>query len=71
LELLGGSASIYKLSEQIAIDLALSDEILDIPDKDGLQSEVDHRAGWARTDLKHVGAVDNTSRGVWTIIESE
>lgn len=28
LELLGGSASIYELSEEIAIDLALSDEIL-------------------------------------------
>lgn len=70
LELLGGSASIYELSEQIAIDLELSDEILDIPHKDGLQSEVDHRAGWARTDLKHVEAVDNTSRGVWTITES-
>lgn len=70
LELLGGSASIYELSEQIAIDLALSDEILDIPHKDGLQSEVDYRAAWARTDLKHIGAVDNTSRGVWTITES-
>lgn len=70
LEVLGGSASIYELSEQIAIDLALSDEILDIPHKDGLKSEVDYRAGWARTDLKHVGAVDNTARGVWTITES-
>ena len=70
LETLGGSASIYELLEQIAIDLALSDEVLDIPHKDGLKSEVDYRAGWARTDLKHVGAVDNTARGVWTITES-
>lgn len=67
--MLGGSASIYELSEQIADDMALSDEVLDIPHKDGLKSEVDHRAGWARTDLKHIGAVDNTSRGVWTVTE--
>ncbi len=70
LEVLGGSASIYELSEQIAIDLALTDEILNIPHKDGLLSEVDHRAGWARTDLKHIGAIENTSRGVWTITKS-
>ncbi len=70
LETLGGSASIYELLEQIATDLELSDEILEIPHKEGLQSEVDHRAGWARTDLKHVGAIENTSRGIWTITES-
>ena len=44
-------------------------EILDIPHKDGPQSEVDYRAGWARTHLKRIGAVDNTLRGIWTITE--
>ncbi len=64
-----GPLSIQELSEQVAADLALSDEILDIPHKDGPQSEVDFRAAWARTHLKLVGAVDNTSRGIWTITE--
>lgn len=64
-----GPLSIQELSEQVAADLALSDEILDIPHKDGPQSEVDYRAAWARTHLKLVGAVDNTSRGIWTITE--
>ena len=63
----GGSASIQELFEQVATDLALPDEILDIPHKDGPQAEVDYRAAWARTHLKFVGAVDNTSRGIWTI----
>ena len=65
----GGSASIQELSEQVATDLALPDEILDVPHKDGPRSEVDYRAAWARTHLKRVGAIDNTSRGIWTITE--
>ena len=65
----GGSASIQELSEQVATDLALPDEILDVPHKDGPQSEVDYRAAWARTHLKLIGAIDNTSRGIWTITE--
>ena len=69
LENRGGSASIRELSEQVATDLALSDEILDIPHKGGPRSEVDYRAAWARTHLKFVSAVENTSRGIWTITE--
>ena len=69
LEKRGGSASILELSDQIAADLALSDETLDILHKDGPRSEVDYRAAWARTSLKFVGAVNNTSRGIWTITE--
>ena len=69
LEARGGSASIQELSEQVATDLALPSEILDVPHKDGPQSEVDYRAAWARTALKFVGAIDNTSRGIWTITE--
>ena len=65
----GGSASIQELSEQLATDLALPDELLDVPHKDGPQSEVDYRAAWARTNLKFVGAIDNTSRGIWTITD--
>lgn len=70
LEKRGDSASILEISEQIATDLKLSDEILDTPHKDSSQSEVTYRAAWARTDLKLVGAVDNTARGIWTITES-
>ena len=67
LEAHGGSASIQELLDYIAKQLALSDEILDIPHKDGPQSKVGNRAGWARTDLKLLGAINRTSQGVWTI----
>ena len=63
----GGSASIHELCEHIAQYLSLSEEILNVPHKNGPRSEVDYRAAWARTYLKYIGAIDNTSRGVWTI----
>ena len=65
----GGSASIHELSSRVAMDMALPDEILDVLHKDGPQTEVDYRAAWARTHLKLVGAIGNTSRGVWTITD--
>ena len=64
-----GSASIQELSEHVAVELALADDILNVPHKNGPRSEVDYRAAWARTSLKLIGAVENPSRGVWTITE--
>ena len=65
----GGSASIQELSGSVVSDLKLTDEVLSTPHKNGPKSEVDYRAAWARTHLKFVGAIDNTTRGVWTISE--
>ena len=65
----GGSASIQELSARVAMDMELPDEVLDVLHTGGPQTEVDYRAAWARTHLKMVGAIDNTSRGVWTITD--
>ena len=66
----GGSASVQELSENVTSELALADEILREPHGSGPKSEVDYRAAWARTHLKRIGAVENTSRGVWAITEA-
>ena len=65
----GGSASIRELEENVASLLRLSDEVLEMPHGAGPQSEVNYRAAWARTHLRLIGAIDNTSRGVWAITE--
>ena len=71
LEALGGSASVREISEELASYLNLPDSILDIPHnpKYGSQSKFDNNAGWARTYLRKIGAVDASSRGVWVITE--
>ena len=65
----GGSASIRELEENVASLLRLSDEVVEMPHGAGPQSEVNYRAAWARTHLILIGAIDNTSRGVWAITE--
>ncbi len=66
----GGSATIQELSEHVAGELDLADQLLNVQHGNGPGSEVDYRAAWARTHLKRIGAVENTSRGVWTITEA-
>ena len=46
----------------MATDLALPDELLDVPHKDGPQSELDYRASWVQTRLKFVGAINKQAR---------
>lgn len=65
----GGSASIQELSEHVARELDLADDVVEILHSDGPQTEVDYRAAWARTNLKWIGAIDNTSRGIWMITD--
>ena len=63
----GGSASIQEILEHVTRDLDLPDDVADIPHGDGPRTEVGYRLAWARTDLKLIGAVDNKTRGIWTI----
>ncbi len=63
----GGSASNQEISEHVTRYLDLPESVSDILHGDGPQTVVDYRLGWARTDLKQVGVVDNKTRGIWTI----
>lgn len=36
---------------------------------DGPQTEIEYRLAWARTYLKGMGLLENSSRGVWSVIE--
>ncbi len=69
LEARGGSARIQELSEQMASDLGLSDEALNVLHSDGRLTAFNYRAAWSRTYLKNAGLIENTSRGVWAITE--
>lgn len=70
LEGLGGSASIREVDDRVATDMDLTEAILDVVHGDGPQSEFAYRCAWARTRLRRIGAVDNSSRGVWAITEA-
>jgi restriction system protein len=66
---LGGSGSIQEINDQ-GIEFAhLSDDQLQVLHGNGPQTEVAYRFHWARSYLKAIGAVMNTSRGIWAITE--
>lgn len=65
----GGSASIYEVAEGVAALLNLPEEVLEVPHLDGPQTEFQYRAAWARTYLRKMNAVKNSSRGVWSLTD--
>ncbi len=65
----GGSASNQEIGDDVAVLLDLSDETLEVPHGSGPKSEFLYRAAWARTFLRHMGAIENTSRGVWSVTD--
>ena len=68
---LGGSARISEISGQVAKQEGFSEELLGVMHKPGSpQTELDYRLAWARTYLKNIGALVNSSRGVWALTDS-
>ncbi len=72
LKSLGGSGTIEEINEKVYEIANLKQEILEIPhDDSGLQSQIDYRLAWARTYLKKYGLLENSSRGIWSLIDNE
>lgn len=69
LRILGNSGSIQEINDGAIAVAKLTDEQLAILHGDGPGTEVAYRMAWARTYLKKVGAVTNTSRGIWAVTE--
>ena len=66
---LGDSGSNQEIEDK-AIEIAgYSEYQLGLLHKEGPQTEVRYRMAWARTYLKAAGALQNSSRGVWSITD--
>ncbi|MGI8847926.1 MAG: restriction endonuclease [Candidatus Dormibacteria bacterium] len=66
---LGGSATVREMTEKVLEDEAYSEELQAVPHGNGRMSELEYRLHWARTHLKGIGALVNSSRGVWAITD--
>ena len=67
---LGGSATIQELDEKV-IELegvTEAEQAFTMPDEN--RARVNYYLSWARTYLKRGNALENSSRGVWTLTES-
>jgi restriction system protein len=69
LKALGGSATIQEMYEWVVADKHFTEEQQAVLRNDGKLTLISDRLHWARSYLKKIDAVENSSRGVWTITE--
>jgi restriction system protein len=70
LQILGGSGTTEEIYDKVVQLLNLSDEVLDIKHGSTSKSVIDYRLGWSRTYLKKYGLLDNSTRGVWSLVST-
>ena len=63
---LGGSGRVTEINEEVIEAEGFSEEQLSFSMKTGT-SKIEYRLAWARTYLKNIGAVTNSSRAVWSL----
>ena len=66
---LGGSGTVQEIYERVIERERFTEEQQSVPSKDGRMSQIAYRLNWARTELKAIGAVSNSARGVWAITD--
>ncbi|MGH9171675.1 MAG: winged helix-turn-helix domain-containing protein [Acidimicrobiales bacterium] len=69
LKALGGSATVQEMYEWVVADKAFTEDQQAVLRKDGKLTLISDRLHWARSYLKKIDVVENSSRGVWTITE--
>jgi restriction system protein len=66
---LGGSATLREMYERVVENEHFTEEQQSVSTNDGRISEIEYRLHWARTHLKAIGAIENSTRGVWTVTD--
>lgn len=62
---LGHTARLDEIDEKVVEQEGFSEDQLSVLHNEGPRSEIEYRLAWARTYLKGMGVLTNTSRGVW------
>lgn len=70
LKTLGGSGTVQEIYEQVVQILNLPDQVLETPHGTTSTSEVEYRLAWSRTYLKKYGLLENSARGVWSLLST-
>ncbi len=67
---LGNSGTPSEVKDLIAINLQISDNILDEQLPSGTSSRFDNQVAWARFYLAKAGYIDSSKRGIWKLTEA-
>ena len=66
---IGDSGTIEEIVEKVTELEGFTEAQQSVPHGDGPSSEIEYRLAWARTYLKGMGALINSTRGVWSTTE--
>jgi restriction system protein len=66
---LGGSGTNEEINNKVISLLKIPEAILNIIHGNTLQTELSYQLAWVRTMLKNQGLIENSQRGVWSIID--
>ncbi|MEA4837723.1 MAG: restriction endonuclease [Rhodospirillaceae bacterium] len=69
LKLMGGSASNDELLAKIIELERISEDVASFIHTDNRQTKLGYNLAWAKTYLKRAGAIENSTRGVWSITD--
>lgn len=69
LKVLNGSGTVQEIYEKVCELEELSEDQQSILQKEGLQTKISYRLGWARTYLKNYGVLESSERGFWSLTE--
>jgi restriction system protein len=70
LQILGGSGTTEEIYDKVVELLNIPDKVLEIPHGSTSQNEVEYRLAWSRTYLKKYGLLQNSARGVWSLVST-
>ena len=65
---LGGSGTNDEINNKVISIMNIPENILSIMHGETLQTELNYQLAWVRTMLKNQGSIENSKRGVWSII---
>jgi restriction system protein len=68
---LGGSGTNDEINNKVISLMNIPEDILNIMHGETLQTELTYQLAWVRTMLKNQGSIENSKRGVWSIINIE
>jgi len=68
---LGGSGSIEEIDNKVIELQNYPAEVVDVLHGEGPKTEIEYRLAWSRTYLKKYGILENSSRGVWAILNNK
>jgi restriction system protein len=70
LQILGGSGTTEEIYTEVIKLLNLPEQVLEIRQGSTSQGAVEYRLAWSRTYLKKFGLIENSARGVWSLVST-